>query len=395
MDLKRIQQALIDAKLDGWLFYDFRGSDPLAASILGLDPSAHTTRRWFYFVPARGEPTRIVHAIERSALDAVPGRKLVYLPWQQLHEHVNGTLAGAERIAMQYSPLNAIPYVSRVDAGTIELVQSCGIQLVSSADLVAQFEATWTDEQLETHQFAADKIGRLIDDTFAEIGKRVGQSGSVQEYEIQQFMWQRYAADGLIADHPPIIAVNANSADPHYFPTSSRTSVIRNGDFVLIDTWAKQNVPHAVYFDVTWTGFVGGQPAMDITTVFNIVRDARDAAIRFVQAAVREARPIHGWEVDDVCRGVIRRAGFGEHFIHRTGHSIHTSTHGNGANMDNLETRDERRLIPRTCFSIEPGIYLEGRFGVRSEVNMYLSDQEAIVTGRPAQTAIVCIAANA
>jgi Xaa-Pro aminopeptidase len=394
MDLTRIQQALLEAGLDGWLFYDFRGSDPLAASILGLDVSAHTTRRWFYFVPARGEPTRIVHSIERGSLDAVPGRKLVYLPWQQLHEQLKSTLADSKRIAMQYSPMNSIPYVSRVDAGTIELVQSCGVQLASSADLVAQFEATWSDQQFETHQFAAAKISQLIDDTFTEIGRRVGQSGSVSEYAIQQFMWDRYAADGLVADHPPIVAVNANSADPHYFPTDSRTSVIRKGDFVLIDTWAKQNVPHAVYFDVTWTGFVGDEPPTDITTVFNIVRDARDAAIQFVQTAVGEGRPIHGREVDDVCRGVIHRAGFGEQFIHRTGHSIHTSTHGNGANMDNLETRDERRLIPHSCFSIEPGIYIEGRFGVRSEVNVYVADQEAIVTGRPAQTAILRIGAS-
>jgi Xaa-Pro aminopeptidase len=377
--------------LDGWLFYDFRGSDPLAASILGLEPTAHTTRRWFYFVPARGEPTRIVHSIERGALDAVTGRKLVYLPWQQLHQHLKNTLDGSIRIAMQYSPMNAIPYVSRVDAGTVELVRSCDVQPVSSADLVAQFEATWTDQQFQTHQFAADKISRLIDDTFAEIGRRVARGGSVQEFEIQQFLWSRYASDGLVADHAPIVAVNANSADPHYFPTSSRSSVIRQGDFVLIDTWAKQDTPNAVYFDVTWTGFVGDQPPADITTVFNIVRDARDAAIQFVQAAARERRPIYGWQVDDACRGVIERAGFGEFFIHRTGHSIHTSTHGNGANMDNLETRDERRIIPRSCFSIEPGIYLDGRFGVRSEVNVYFDEGQAVVTGRPAQTAIVRI----
>ncbi len=391
MHLNQIQDALAQAGLDGWLFYDFRGSDPLAASILGLDPAAHTTRRWFYFVPARGEPTRIVHSIERGSLDAVPGRKLVYLPWQQLHEHVKSTLDGAKRIAMQYSSMNAIPYVSRVDAGTIELVSTSGVEIISSADLVAQFEATWSDEQWQTHQFAADKIGRLIDDTFAEIGRRVRAAGAVSEYEIQQFMWDRYAADGLVSDHPPIVGVNANSADPHYFPTASRTSQIRTGDFVLIDTWAKQNVPNSVYFDVTWTGFLGDRPPVDITTVFNIVRDARDAAIHFVQDSIRVGTPISGWQVDDACRAVIQRAGFGDHFIHRTGHSIHTSTHGNGANMDNLETRDERRIIPRTCFSIEPGIYLEGRFGVRSEVNVFVGDDDAIVTGRPAQTEIVRI----
>jgi Xaa-Pro aminopeptidase len=389
MDLNAIQQALIAADLDGWLFYDFRGSDPIASSVLGLDPAAHTTRRWFYFVPARGEPMRVVHSIERGSLDAVPGRKLVYLPWQQLHEHLRGTLAGARRVAMQYSPLNAIPYVSRVDAGTVELVRSFGVAVVSSADLVAQFEATWSAEQFQTHLYAADKISRLIDDSFAEIGRRVLQHGSTTEYDIQQFMWDRYAADGLVSDHPPIVAVNANSADPHYFPTASRSSPIRAGDFVLLDTWAKQDLPPAVYFDVTWVGFLGDRPPTDITTVFNIVRDARDAAIRFVQDATRAGTPICGWQVDDAARSVIQRAGFGDHFIHRTGHSIHTSTHGNGANMDNLETRDERRLLPRTCFSIEPGIYLEGRFGVRSEVNVFVKEAEAIVTGRPAQSEIV------
>jgi Xaa-Pro aminopeptidase len=391
MDVAQIQQTLRDAAFDGWLFYDFRGSDPIAASILGLDPAAHTTRRWFYYVPARGEPTRIVHSIERGSLDAVPGRKLVYLPWQQLHEHVRNTLAGAKRIAMQYSPMNAIPYVSRVDAGTVELVRTCGVELVSSADLVQQFEAVWSDDQYRTHLFAADTIDRLIDDTFAEIARRVRDSGSASEYDVQQFMWQRYAADGLVADHPPIVAVNANSANPHYCPTASRSERIRTGDFVLLDTWAKQDLPHAVYYDITWVGFLGSRAPTEITTVFNIVRDARDAAIRFVRQAVRTGTPAYGWQVDDAARGVIQRAGFAEQFIHRTGHSIHTTTHGNGANMDNLETRDERRLVPRTCFSVEPGIYLEGRFGVRSELNVYLSGDDAIVTGRPRQTEIVCL----
>jgi Xaa-Pro aminopeptidase len=391
MDLARLQSALIDAGLDGWLFVDFRGSDPLAIGILGLDPAAHTTRRWFYFVPSKGEPTRIVHSIERGSLDAVPGRKLVYLAWQQLHEHLRNTLAGAKRVAMQYSPLNAIPYVARVDAGTIELVRSFGVEVVSSADLVAKFEATWTEEQFATHLFAADKIGRLIDATFAEIGRRVRDRGSATEYEIQQFLWAGYAAEGLVSDHPPIIAVNANAADPHYFSTATRTARIQRGDLVLLDTWAKQDVPHAVYFDVTWMGFVGDQPPAEMVNVFHIVRDARDAAIRFVQDAFQAGTPICGWQVDDACRAVIERAGFGQQFIHRTGHSIHTTTHGNGANMDNLETRDERRILPRTCFSVEPGIYLEGRFGVRSEVNMFTRKRDAIVTGRPAQTEFVLI----
>lgn len=392
MELDRLQQALCDAGFDGWLFYDFRGSDPLAAGILGLDPAAHRTRRWFYYVPARGEPTRIVHAIETGALDGLPGRRLVYLPWTQLHDFVRATLAGAKRVAMQYSPMSAIPYVSRVDAGTVELVRSCGVEVGSSADLAQQFEVVWSDADYQSHLFAAERIGRLIDDTFAEIGRRVRESGAADEFGIQQFMWERYAADGLVSDHPPIVACNANSADPHFCPTASQSTAIRAGDFVLIDTWAKQAATRSVYFDVTWVGFVGAEPPREIVTVFQIVRDARDAAIQFVQDATRARRVIHGWQVDDAARHVIQRAGFADHFIHRTGHSIHTTTHGNGANMDNLETRDERQILPRTCFSIEPGIYLKGRFGVRSEVNLFVTENDAIVTGRPAQRAIVCIA---
>ena len=391
MDLSQLQSALTAAGLDGWLFADFRGSDPLAIGILGLDPTAHTTRRWFYFVPASGEPTRIVHSIERGSLDAVPGHKLVYLPWQQLHEHLRNTLVGSKRVAMQYSPLNAIPYVARVDAGTIELVRSFGVEVVSSADLVAKFEATWNDEQFATHLFAAEKIGRLIDEAFAEIARRVRDQGSTTEYDIQQFLWDGYAREGLVSDHPPIIGVNANAADPHYFSTATRTARIQRGDLVLLDTWAKQDRKDAVYFDVTWMGFVGDQPLAEMVNVFHIVRDARDAAIHFVQDAFRAGAPICGWQVDDACRAVIERAGFGQQFIHRTGHSIHTTTHGNGANMDNLETRDERRLLPRTCFSVEPGIYLDGRFGVRSEINMFTRERDAIVTGRSAQTEFVLI----
>ncbi len=391
MDVIAIQQALRTAKLDGWLFYDFRGSDPLSYSILGLNPQGHFTRRWYYFVPAKGEPTRIVHAIERGALDALPGRQLVYLPWQQLHEHLRDAISGAERVAMQYSPNNAIPYVSRVDAGTVEFIRSLGIDIVSSADLVAQFEATWTADQLATHHTAARAIDPLIDETFAEIGQRLRNNQNVNEFEIQQFMWRRYGELGLISDHPPIVAVNANSANPHYGPTAERNSPVRPGDWVLIDTWAKRNVPQSVFYDVTWTGFIGSEPPAEIQKVFGIVCQARDAAIQFVQQSIRERKPILGWQVDDAARGVIARAGHGEHFIHRTGHSIHTTTHGNGANMDNLETRDERRILPHSCFSIEPGIYLEGRFGVRSEVNIYVADDQAIVTGRPAQREIVLV----
>ena len=391
MHLDSFQQALQKSAMDGWLFYDFRGSDPLASSILGLDPSRHNSRRWFYFIPARGAPTRIVHAIERGALDALPGSTRVYLRWRELHEQLRETLQGASRVAMQYSPNNAIPYVSRVDAGTVELVRTCGVDVMSSADLVSQFQSVLSEAQVATHQHAAEKISQLIDDTFAEIGKRIGKDGATTEYEIQQFMWQRYHDDGLVSDHPPIVATGPNSADPHYFPEPSRCSTIHAGDFVLVDTWAKQDIADSIYFDVTWVGFVGDSPPKEITDVFHLVRAARDATLAFIQEAQRIGKPIFGAQVDNIARGVIEAAGYGNHFCHRTGHSIHTETHGNGANLDNLETQDERRLLPGTCFSVEPGIYLDGKFGVRSEVNVYLTENDALVTGRPAQAQIVCV----
>lgn len=413
-----IQKALREARMDGWLFYDFRGSDPLAYRILGLGQRGLTTRRWFYYVPAEGEPVKIVHSIERDKLDLLPGVKKVYLPWQQLHALLRETLTkggatrygpmqddprnpsafGArlekKRIAMQYSPENSVPYVSRVDAGTIELIRSFGVEPVTSADLVQQFEATWTPQQLAMHKEAADKIHRIIMQAFAEIARRIRANEPTTEYDIQQFMVRRYEEEGLTSDNePPIVAVNANSANPHYEPTRERNSPIRRNDFVLFDVWAKMKSPNSVYADQTWTGFVGETVPPEYTRIFNIVRDARDAAIKFVQQSVSEGRSIRGADVDDVSRGVIRRAGYVEQFIHRTGHSIGEEVHGNGANIDNLETRDSRRIIARTCFSIEPGIYLEGKFGVRSEVDVYVAEQEAIVTGQPIQTAIVAILA--
>lgn len=390
--IERIQEALKDANLDGWLFYDFRQSDPLAYRILRLDDRTLGTRRWFYFVPSQGEPTKIVHSIERENLDALPGKKLVYLPWQQLHKHLKQAVSGHRRIAMQYSPNNDIPYVSRVDGGTVELVRSFGVELVCSADLVQRFEAVWTDEQLQTHLQAGPKMRQIVDETFAEIARRVEANLPTDEYQIQQYMVSLYDRHGLMADHPPIVAVNANAALPHYGPTPESSQPIRRGDFVLIDLWSKQkDNPKSVYVDITWTGFVGDEVPEKYTKIFNIVREARDSAIEFVRQAVREKRTIYGWQVDDAAREVIRNAGYGEFFIHRTGHSIGEEVHGNGANIDNLETRDNRTLIPRTCFSIEPGIYLPGDFGVRSEVDVYLGEAEVIITGQPIQTEVVPI----
>jgi Xaa-Pro aminopeptidase len=391
-----IRKALRDAGLDGWLFYDFRQSDPLAYRILKLDPNQFSTRRWFYFVPAAGEPTRINHAIEAGKLDLLPGRRLIYSSWEKLHGHLAETLKAAgqgPRVAMQYSPENAIPYISRVDAGTIELVRSLGAEPVTSADLVQLFEAVWTDEQYRSHVTAADNIHNIIQEAFAEVGRRIKAEEPVTEYDIQQFMVRRFEELGMTCnDDHPIVAVNENAASPHYQPSASRFSPIKRGDFLLLDVWAKLNTPGAVYADQTWTGFVGEQPSEEHLKVFTIVRDARDAAIEFVRESVAAGREIKGAEVDDVSRGVIERAGYGEYFTHRTAHSIGEEVHGNGAHIDNLETRDSRKIIPRTCFSIEPGIYLPGNFGVRSEIDLYVGDGGHVeVTGQPIQRELVAI----
>ena len=391
-----IQRALADAGLDGWLFYDFRQSDPLAYRILKLDPNQFSTRRWFYFVPATGEPTRINHAIEAGKLDLLPGRKLIYSSWEKLHAHLAETLAAAgesPRVAMQYSPENSIPYISRVDAGTIELVRSLGAEPATSADLVQLFEAVWTDEQYRSHVTAADNIHNIIQEAFAEVSRRVKADEPVTEYDIQQFMVRRFEELGMTCnDDHPIVSVNENAASPHYQPNAQKFSPIKRGDFLLLDVWAKLNTPGAVYADQTWTGFVGDEPSEEHLKVFQIVRDARDAAIEFVRESVAAGREIKGAEVDDVSRGVIERAGYGEYFTHRTGHSIGEEVHGNGAHIDNLETKDSRKIIPRTCFSIEPGIYLPGNFGVRSEIDLYVGDGGRIeVTGQPIQRELVAI----
>jgi Xaa-Pro dipeptidase len=385
-----IQAAIRAEGLDGWLFYSFRGSDPIAENILRLDNARLATRRWFYFVPASGSPRKIVHAIESETLDSLPGEKMVYLPWQQLHQHLRDALGPSRRVAMQYSPLNAIPYISRVDAGTVELVRSFGVEVVSSADLVQIFEAVWTPEQLETHLYSARHLREIVDVTFAEVARRTRERVPTTELDIQDFIWNQFESRGLSSSHRPIVAVNAHSADPHYQPDRERNLPMAEQDFLLLDIWAKQKLAHSVYDDITWTGFIGRTVPDPYQNIFNVVRDGRDAAIRLVQSTY-PGGSLFGWQVDDAARQSITAAGYGEYFIHRTGHSIHEEDHGNGANIDNLETSDSRRLMRGTCFSIEPGVYLKGKFGVRSEVNVYLAEQEAIVTGQPVQSHVVPI----
>ena len=388
MKLEEIQSALREANLDGWLFYDHHRRDPIAYRVLNIAP-VMCTRRWYYFIPRDGEPAKLVHRIEANNLVGLPGREERYSAWREQREGLSRLLHGRKRIAMQYSALNNIPYVGLVDAGTIELVKSCGVEVESSADLVQQFEACWSDAQWQSHLAAGQVVHESVRVAFKAIRDAAAAGREISEFDVQREMVNVFAAHELIADEPPCVAVNANSANPHYSPPAAGSQPIRAGDFVLIDVWGKQNKPGAVYFDITWTGYVGETVPEQYTKVFDVVREARDAAIHLVQKSLEASRIIRGYEVDDAARDVVTRHGYAAFFVHRTGHSIGEDVHGNGANMDNFETHDERRIIARTCFSIEPGIYLHD-FGVRSEVNVFTGAREARVTGE-IQQAIVPI----
>ena len=388
MNLSAIQSALRDRNIDAWLFYDHHHRDPIAYRLLGLPEKLMVTRRWYYLVPAQGEPTKLVHKIEAGHLDSLPGIKRQYSAWQELFEGVKAMLAPHHDIAMQYSPNNIVFYVSLVDGGTVEMVRGFGKNIVSSADLVALFEATWTDEQIKTHFEARDAIDAITAAAFPEIGRRV-RNGGAKEHEIQQWFLEAFRRENLVTDDPPIVAVNANSGNPHYEPSPDHPVPIREGDFVLLDVWAKKNTPGAVYYDITWTGFVGKAASDKQREVFKVVSGSRDAGVQTVKAAIADGRRIAGWEVDRATRDYINQAGYGDYFIHRTGHSIGTEVHANGANMDDLEIHDERQILPNSCFSIEPGIYLPD-FGVRSEVNVLVRPKAAEVTGK-IQSEIVII----
>ena len=387
-----IQRALQEMDgLDGWLFYDFRGSDPLAYRVLLLDPGRHVTRRWYYWIPTTGEPVKLLHRIEPHVLDELPGEAQLYVSWEQQRALLSSLLRNQRRIAMQYSPLNAVPYLARVDAGTIDLIRSFGLDVVTSADLVQRFEAVWTDRQLESHRYATEALRRIVDDAFAHVGASITKGRVLTEYGLQQFILARIHDAGMTTSSAPIAAVDAHSADPHYGPVESDSAPITRENLLLIDLWAKQTKPGSVYGDITWTGYTDKQVPAKQRMIFDYVRRGRDAALSFVRERVASGRFPFGWEVDDVCRNVIRDAGYGDFFVHRTGHSIGEEVHGNGANIDNLETQDGRQLMPRTCFSIEPGIYLPREFGIRSELDVYVSEREALVYGEPLQTGIVPI----
>jgi Xaa-Pro dipeptidase len=378
-DINAIQSDLRAAKLDGWLFYDFRGRDPIAQNILQLPPGMRT-RRWYYFVPAKGTPRKLVHKIETESLAALPGETLFYAGQEELRKNLAKLLGRAKNVAMQYSPKNAIPYVAMVDAGTVELVRSTGVKVVSSADLVQKYEACWSAAQLESHLAAGAVIDRVVREAFQLAAKNVREKKTFTEYDLKQWILKEFDAAGIVLDQGPDIAVGPHASDPHYGPTPESASPIREGDLLLLDVWGKTKAAGSVYYDITWVGYLGAKVPEKMAKVFGIVREARDKAIELIQSSVAAGKPLQGWQVDKAARRVIEKAGYGKYFFHRTGHNIGQTVHGNGVNMDGMETHDVRHLIPKTCNSVEPGIYLP-EFGIRSEVNVYVGEKEARVTG--------------
>jgi Xaa-Pro dipeptidase len=380
-DLSAVQETIREFQMDGWLLYDFRGINILATRIAGIPSDELGSRRWFYFIPANGTPKKLVHRIEAGALDHLPGDKTPYLKWQELESGVQAMLGDAKKIAMEYSHRNGNPYVSRVDAGTIELVRSFGVEVVSSGNLIQAFEARWDQEQWQLH-IQADKLNQqAFEVAWKMIADSVREGKSIRETDVQNRVMDFYAENNMTTYHPPIVGVGPNSGDPHYAPMPGSDLEIKKGDFVLLDMWAKMNVPKAVYTDLTKVGFVGEEVPQKFQDIFQIVAQARDAAIELAKNSFSDKKTIFGWQVDKVTRDVIEQAGYGDKFIHRTGHNIGQETHGNGAHMDNLETKEDRQVITETCFSVEPGIYLD-EFGVRSEVNVYVdSDAKVHVTG--------------
>lgn len=379
VNIPEMQEDLRAAKLDGWLFYDFRGRDPIAHRILQLSAEMRT-RRWFYFVPAKGTPKKLMHKIETHSIASLPGEEFFYAGQDELKKSLGKILGRAKTVAMQYSPKNAIPYVAMVDAGTIEVVRSCGVKVVSSADLVQKYEACWTPEQLESHLAAGKEIDRIVAQAFRNAAQGVRDKKPLTEYELQQWILKEFGAAGIGTQDGPDVAVNGHASDPHYAPSADRPTKIQEGDLLLLDVWGKLKTPNSVFYDITWVGFLGAKVPEKFAKVFGVVREARDAAVDLILTSVAKGKPLQGWQVDRAARKIVEKAGYGKYFFHRTGHSIGETIHGNGANMDDLETHDVRHLIPRTCNSVEPGIYLP-EFGIRSEVDVYIGEKEARVTG--------------
>jgi Xaa-Pro aminopeptidase len=393
MDLSTIQKALSEAGVDGWLFCDFHHRDQMAYKILGLDSDSLTSRRWFYFLPTEGQPVKLSHKVEPRKLDSLPGDQQLYLAYTELHEKLAAAVRGKKTIAMQYSPMNNIPYVSVVDAGTIELVRSFGVEIVSSADLVQQFDAVTGEDGYRSHCETGTKVHAIKDEAFKGMDDALRKGQQITEYDVREFILSRFEQEGLTADGSiPIVGFNDHPADPHFEPTKEIAHTLHHGDTILLDLWARRQDPPGVYYDITWCGFAGQEVPMMYGEIWGVVTKARDAGLDFVRRHFDDGRPCHGWEVDDAVRTVVKEAGFGEHFLHRTGHSIGVSdVHGNGANLDNLETKDERLLVPGTCFSIEPGIYLEGRMAVRTEIDVYITPQGQVEVFGPIQKDLLLI----
>jgi len=388
LSIPAVQRALAEDGLDGWVLYDFHGSNPIARRLTGVDAHAKmTTRRWYYVIPASGEPRKLVHAIEPFNLDHLPGSKTVYSQRETLASGLGHVLSGLKRVAMEYSPGNAIPYVSRVDAGTVEAVRQLGTDVVSSGDLVQRFEAIWSADALKTHRVASDALYRIKDRAFAMVRDARKGGRTVTEMDIQRAMVGWFEDEGLITDAPPVVAVQENAGNPHYMPSDEKPRTVGDGEIVLLDLWGKLPTPGAVFADITWVGFTGSAVPDRYRKAFEAARDGRDAAIALVKDAAARGRELRGFEVDRACRAVLEQRGFGANFVHRTGHSLGTEVHGNGVHMDDYETHDERRLIPGTGFTIEPGVYSK-EFGVRTEINMFIGAREASVTG-PLQSEFV------
>jgi len=391
MEIPQIQELLRHANIPAWLLYDFRHSNPIAYRTLGLDAGKIATRRWYYLVPREGEPRKLVSPLEAGILDRLPGEKTVYRTWQDREAGLRALLDGLGRVAMEYSPNCAVPYVSTVDGGTLELIRSFGVEVVSSADLVQETVARWSAAQLQGHVEASERLMRILHEAHVEVARCIRAGEPLTDYALQQFMYTRYAPAGLAADSPPIVATNAHASNPHYLPTEAHQTPIRADDVLLIDFWARLDAPGTMYADHTWMAYVGARVPEQPAKVFRAVADARDAAIALVRRAADGGPSLQGWQVDDAARDVIGRAGYGDFFIHRTGHNIGEEVHGEGANMDNYETHDLRAVLPNTCFSIEPGIYLPS-FGVRSEVNVYFGGDDVIVTGGLQQEMVALLA---
>jgi Xaa-Pro aminopeptidase len=390
LDVRAVQEALCSGQLDGWLLYDFHGSNPIAATLAGVNDGAHmTTRRWFYLIPATGEPQGLVHAIERHNLDGLPGAKAMYTTREQLDAALTQLLHGVTRIAMEYSPDCAIPYLSRVDAGTAESVRRRGVEIVSSGDLVQQFEATWGEAQLASHRKASAALYRIKDRAFASVTASLRSRQRLSEYDVQQQMMGWFDEEGLITDSPPVVAIGANAGNPHYLPTADTARPIVADEVLLLDLWGKLREPGAVFADITWVGVTGSRVPAEPARAFRAVVEARDAAIALVEESARNDRDLRGWQVDRAARAVLEQAGYADHVLHRTGHSLGENVHGNGVHLDDFETHDDRRVLPGAGFTIEPGLYFE-TFGVRTEINMFRANHEAMVTG-PRQMEIIVL----